>query len=73
VTAMDATGRTAAQTGFSLSAMAHQSFTVGQLFPSLSPSFRGTVTIATTPPTDFVARTLSGDGVEYSPAILREA
>jgi hypothetical protein len=77
VTAIDATGHVITQAGFNVAALGHQSQTVAQMFPGLDPSFRGTVTIATaltTPPTRFVAWTLSGDGAvlsSYPPAGLR--
>jgi Peptidase family M48 len=77
VMAIDATGHVLKQAGLTIPAFGHQSLTVAQMFPALDTSFRGTVTVAstpTTPPTRFASWTLSGDtGVlsSYPPAGLR--
>lgn len=78
LSALDADGVTVANASTSLPALGHQSFNVNQIFPAISPAFRGTVVLTsdllTTGPTEFVAWTLSAEGgvlANYPPAGLQ--
>jgi hypothetical protein len=59
--AIDAAGNTVATTSLTLGSLSHRSFTLGQLFPNLSTTFRGSVLIGSTG-ANFVAWTVSADG-----------
>ena len=61
VTVLDAGGHTLTQSSLALPPSGHQSFTLGQMFPTLGASFRGTVTLNANA-ASFVVWTLSGDG-----------
>ena len=73
VSALDSNGNNVATYSVTLGPLGHASFDVYQLFPSLPPTFRGSVLITTSGSNNFVAWTLSGDlGVlaSYPPSNL---
>lgn len=64
VNVLDNGGHALGGVALTLGALAHQSFNLNQLFPSLGGSFRGTVQISSnSSQVDFVALVLSADGV----------
>jgi hypothetical protein len=74
IAVLDSKGSIVGTSSLTLGALAHQSFNISQMFPSLAATFRGSILLnSQTPSYTFVAWTLSGEGgvlSNYPPAAL---